>query len=465
MRLPVLYFIFLLLAFGTIKGQDSTSDAFSGDTDYSKTALNGFIRGGFYSWTNKNDDNLYVSSAFSDFALKLQTSNGNVFRAYADVRFRYGSEFLTPVSRIEIREGFASVSGKKWDFSAGQKIVKWGRCDFTNPASKLSALDMISRSPDREDMDMGNLLAEFKWFPFNTISFQAVVVPYYRSSKLIIDPVPLPDYITVNQIKSLITDKKMFSYGLKTNLHFPGFDGSLSWFEGYDPMPGIMLANFNASLSSPSPSVSAELEMKPYKTRMVGIDFEATAGRAGIRGEAAWSDPVLSYNTYEYVPLPEIKWVAGIDWSAGKWRFTGEYNGKYIIYFQPAIVEPMITSEPDFSQLSSLLSIPGFDLHEYVRNQVGSFNRLYNYQMKETYHSAGLRIEAELSYGKILPSLFSMYNFTSRDLLIIPELKIKPSDGLTVTGGAEIYSGVKSSLYDLVNDFMNSFYVSLRVDF
>jgi hypothetical protein len=64
-----------------------------------------------------------------------------------------------------------------------------------------------------------------------------------------------------------------------------------------------------------------------------------------------------------------------------------------------------------------------------------------------------------------LPSLLTMYNFTSRDLLIIPEIKIKPADGLAVTIGAELYSGKKGSLYDLVNDFMNGAYVSLRVDF
>jgi hypothetical protein len=74
-------------------------------------------------------------------------------------------------------------------------------------------------------------------------------------------------------------------------------------------------------------------------------------------------------------------------------------------------------------------------------------------------------VEAEMIYGKLLPSVFSLYNFTSRDLLIIPEIRIKPADGLAITIGAEIYSGREGSLYDLVDDFMNGAYVSLRVDF
>jgi hypothetical protein len=100
-----------------------------------------------------------------------------------------------------------------------------------------------------------------------------------------------------------------------------------------------------------------------------------------------------------------------------------------------------------------------------MRLQVGAFNRLYNYQLEKNYHSAGLRLESDLFYGKALPSLFTMYNFTSRDLLIIPEIKVKPTDGLTITIGAEIYSGKKNSLYDIVDDFMTSIYVGLRADF
>jgi hypothetical protein len=122
-------------------------------------------------------------------------------------------------------------------------------------------------------------------------------------------------------------------------------------------------------------------------------------------------------------------------------------------------------TEPDYAKLAALLSTPGFDIHEYVREEVGAFNRLYNYQLKKVYHSAGLRIEADIVYGKLLPSVFTMYNFTSRDLLIIPEIKIKPTDGMTITAGAEVYSGKKGSLFDIVNDFMSTVYFGIKVDF
>jgi hypothetical protein len=58
-----------------------------------------------------------------------------------------------------------------------------------------------------------------------------------------------------------------------------------------------------------------------------------------------------------------------------------------------------------------------------------------------------------------------MYNFTSEDLLFVPEVRYKPTDGLTIVAGAEFFSGKKGSLYDIVHDFMNSIYVALKVDF
>jgi len=463
MKKSVLLLILLFLYHLPSVSQDSLT--FNPETrETNSSLLSGFVRGGFYSWIDDADNKPYVSSAFSDFGIKAETGNGLNFRAFADLRFRYGTEFLEPVSQFAIREAYVKVNGKKWDISAGQEIVKWGWCDFTNPSGKLNPVDLLSRSPDREDMDMGNLLASAKIYPLQKISLEAVVVPFYRSSRLIIDPVPLPEYVTINKLRSLETGKEMFSYGIRADFHLKGFDWGLAWFDGFDPMPGIALSEFNLNLVQPVVT-DIQLSLKPWRNRVLTGGFEAAAGFLGLRGEAAWSQPALSSDSNEYVPSPEINWVAGIDWSSGLFRITGEYSGKLISGFKPSGVDPLIGTELDYMELAELLAIPDFDPQAYTRQQVAAFNRLYNYQEERTYHSAGLRAEGELVYGKLLPSLFALYNFTSGDLLVIPEIRIKPSDGLAVTAGAEIYCGRKDSLYDLVNEFMNGFYVSMRVDF
>ncbi|MDX9948028.1 MAG: hypothetical protein RBS38_11730 [Bacteroidales bacterium] len=456
--------VLLLLFFIPVSGQDTIN---TGDIDIftSPVVFGGFVRGGLYTWTDKDDDKLHVPAAFSDIGLKLETGRGKGFKAFADVRFRYGAEFSEPVSSLDIREAWVQVNGAKWNISAGQKIIKWGRCDFTNPTNRLSPVNTVMRSPDREDMDMANLLVAARVSPWSPVSLEAVFIPYYRPSVLIIDPIPLPAFVGIEQLPTLVTDSKMYGYALRADFHPRLIDFSVSWFDGYDPMPGIALTTFNLELERSIPLMEVGLSVKSYRNRVLGADFETIAGPFGIRGEAAWSDPDLSFRVNEYVPFPELEWAVGADWAAGIWRITAEYSGKHVSDFVPSAVDPLLGYEIDFSGFAPLLANPEFDAGDYVKQQVGAFNRLYNYQMYELYHSAGLRAEAELMYGKILPSLTTLYNFTSHDLLVMPELRVKSSDGLTVVAGAEIYSGRKGSLYDIVEDFMNGVYVSLRVDF
>lgn len=371
----------LILFFFLIPAISSAQEIPASDTE--KTGLlYGFIRAGFYAGKDASDNKPYISSAFSDLGLKVQNKDNQLFKAFADLRFRYGTEFLEPVTRFDIREAYITLNGKWWDVSVGQKIIKWGRADFTNPTSKLSPRNLVSRSPDSEDMDMGNLLMSARMHPSSFISLEADLIPYYRSSVLLIDPITLPSYVRINQIEALVTDKKVFSYGLKADLHLKSVDMGLSWFDGYDPMPGTALTGFNLDLSGPVPVPNTELTMTPYKIRNIGLDFETTAGSIGLRGEAAWTIPYGSSMAYEYVPFEEIKWVAGFDWASGNWRFTAEYSGKSIIDFVLATADPFIGTEPDPAQLAFLLSIPNFNMEEYVRQQVGAFNRLYNYQME-----------------------------------------------------------------------------------
>ena len=455
--------IFQLVASGAF-GQDSLPLP-SGIGNEKPSSIYGFIRGGAYYDLNRTNADLYLSSSFADVGLKFESGKPSVYKAYADLRMRYGSEFDKPVSSVGIREAFIEFEGKRWNISFGQKILKWGRADFTNPTSKFNPQNLISRSPDRDDMDLGNIIGSVNWFPSGIINLQAVIMPLYRPSVLIIDPVTLPENTTINQIKGLVTDQEMLSYGIKADFHLKGVDCGISWFSGYDPMPGISLTSFNLDISGVLPVASTELTEKPYKTRLLGADFETTIGPLGLRGEAAWSKPYLSFRSNEYVPLDEVKWVTGFDWSPGNFRITSEYSGKFLPGFQSVTTASFIGTKPDYTQLSLLMMVPGFDINDYVRQEIGTFNRLYNNQLKEYYHSAGIKIENELLYGKLMPSLFSMYNFTTRDLLINPEIRFKPSDGLTIVAGAEIYSGRKGSLFDIVNDFMNTVYVALKVDF
>ncbi|HLN19494.1 MAG TPA: hypothetical protein VK213_00285 [Bacteroidales bacterium] len=425
--------------------------------------INGFVRTGAYTGFNKETDKIYVSSAFADMFLKTEVS-GNSFKAYSQLQFRYGTEFLATVNDLRLREGYITFSGKKFDISTGQRIVKWGRADFNNPTSKITPRNLLLRAPDREEMNIGNLLAELNYFPDERIKLQIVAIPLYRSSILIIDPVPLPSYVNVDLINGLIAENS-FSLGIRSDFYLSGFDVGISFFNGLDPMPGLAMNEFEINIIQGFPVPHIGILSKPYSTRVVGLDFEASSGSFGFRGEAAWSKPANVAGNSEYIPLPSIDLVAGSDWSEGAWKLSAEYYGRYNYDFVPNEAQSLIGSEPDIQLLGQLMATPGFDPGEYVREQIGSFNRLYNYQQKSNYHTFSVRIEREFSYGTITPSILSMYNIISGDLLVIPEVRYKPADGFTIAAGAEYYHGPAGSLYRITDDFMNSVYVSFRADF
>ena len=56
--------------------------------------------------------------------------------------------------------------------------------------------------------------------------------------------------------------------------------------------------------------------------------------------------------------------------------------------FYEAPYDPVIGTEPDMAALMVLFNTPGIDPIEFTRQQIEAFNRLYNNQMHEYYHSA-----------------------------------------------------------------------------
>jgi hypothetical protein len=184
-----------------------------------------------------------------------------------------------------------------------------------------------------------------------------------------------------------------------------------------------------------------------------------------LRGTVAYTNPADEKEGNEEIPFPQVEWIAGLDWTPGALRVTAEYSGKKVLDFYEAPYDPLIGTTPDMAELMELFSTPGFDPVEFTRLQIEAFNRLYNNQIYEYYHAAGLRFEVEMFYGRLIPSLATVYNFTSRDFMLRPAVKYKPADGVTLSVGYEHYTGTEGGLFDIIDDFMKAAYFSIRVDF
>jgi hypothetical protein len=428
------------------------------------TTVSGFLRTGLYQGLSQNSDEGPFASVFGDGGIRVDVRNELNFRAYSDLRYRYGSEFGENVSEVVMREGWISLYSSKIELIMGQRIIKWGRADFDNPTSSLNPRNLIVRSPEKNDIDLGNISATLVWKPASFLSIQGVAAPFYRPDVLITKPINLPETVTINEINGLRGGKSMAGYGIKADFFSRGADFSLSFFNGNDPLPGIAFTSVEADIGEGGVDISSVLTVTPYRVSRAGIDFETVAGRFALRGEGSYTIPELSFSEHEFVPMPEIRWATGADISLGSLMIGAEYIGKYITDFELSPVEPLLPGEIPPLTPEQIGMIPG-GLEGYVYLQTAAFNRLYMYQMKEHYHSLGLRIEADMALGRVSPSLIGLYNFTTRELALVPSIKVKPADGLTLMAGADIYKGVKGSLYDIIDRPLSSLFIVLRVDF
>jgi hypothetical protein len=420
----------------------------------------GFIRGGLYLSTGDYEHD--INAAFADAALTLTAADNLSYKGFADLRVRMGRQYGKIVSDFHLREAWGMYYNGFMSLSLGKKIVKWGRTDLFTPLSRFSPTDYIYRSPDFEDRDMGNLLGEVTLNAGPWFRLSVVATPFWNPSLLMTTPLDLPQNITLEMPVGLDPADGLHSYGFRGDFRLGGFDAGIQFFHGPDLTPGLALTG--ADYSDPmNPAIS--IMGVPYIINHAGLDFETVIAPFVVRGTMAWSNPVEDKEGNEEVPFSQVEWVAGIDWTPGAVRITAEYSGKKVLDFYPSPYDPIIVTEPDLAALAELFNTPGFDPFEFTRMQTEAFGRLYNNQMHEYYHSAGLRFEAELLYGRLIPSVTAIYNFTSRDLLIMPVVEFRPTDGLTLSAGLEHYSGQKGGLYDIIDDFMKAAFFSLKIEF
>lgn len=420
----------------------------------------GFIRGGAYFSTGDYAHD--VTAAFGDAAFTLTATDNMNFKGFGDIRFRMGQEFGENINMIEVREAWGMYYNSFMSISLGKKIIKWGKTDIFTPLSRFTPFNYTLHSPDYEDKDIGNLAAELTITPARFFRLTIAGTPFWYPSVLMTRPLTLPQNITLGIPEGLRPGNGYHSYGVRGDFLLKGIDAGIQWYHGPDLMPGLSLVSADFSnILNPQIVINGV----PYIIDHGGLDFEAVVSPLVIRGALAYSKPVMEKAGNEEIPFPQFEWVAGFDWTPGDFRLLAEYSGKKVLDWYPAPYDPLIGTTPDLAQLAELFSQPGFDPVEFTRLQTEAFARLYNDQIKEYYHSAGLRMEADLLYGRLVPSVTTRYNFTSRDLMVMPVVRFKPADGVTLSAGMEYYSGKKGGLYDIIDDFMKAAFISLKIEF
>ena len=428
--------------------------------------LGGFIRSVAYTANTPENDKKYLQSAYGQVGLLLDARAGEWASAKADIRFRYGSEFQEPVSQMELREAYVDLWAGPAGLRFGKLITPWGKGTVFNPTDKCTPLDPTIRSPEEDDMYIGVWAFQGRINLGSSMRLAATWKPVYRSSVLLIDPVPMPEYVNFLDPEFPGLELEEGSYGLNYDVFTSAMDLSVYWFEGYHHWPGIGYDSFIMDTITMEP-IALNLMEQAYRIRMAGMDLSVPLGSWVFRAEGAWHQTTESRESIEYLPFPELSYTAEIERSGTHLSLLGGYYGKFIIdYTEPSADPSLSAGQEQFYQLMQQgVVLNSAVIEGMIRERIGAFNRLYNYQLEEFYHTLFLVGKGFLLHDRLEITLPLIHNLTTGEWIVQPEISYLPADGLKISAGFSGLYGPENSLYDMVGPVLNAGYLSIKLSF
>jgi len=429
-------------------------------------SIGGFIRSAVYLGNTPGEEDPYLQSAYGQASLILKAKAGSFATAVADIRFRYGTEWQQDISDITLREAYVDLQTGPAGFRLGKLISPWGKGTLFNPTNKLTPLDPTVRSPDPDDMNLGIWALQGSLNLGSFLKLTGTWNPLYQPGKLLIDPIPMPEYVSFLEADYPGVKLEDGNYGFRLDLRAPVMDAALYLFDGYHSWPGIAFDSFILDTLTMEP-LALNIREKAYRIRMLGLDFSVPVGSWIFTAEGACFQSTYAHEGVEYLPFSELSYTAEIEKSASWLTAIVGYYGKYILGFTPALAEPSLSAEQEqflpLMQRGEIITSQMID--GLVKEQLAAFNRLYNYQLEEYYHSAFILLKGSFLHDLLEISMPVTYNISTEEWMAQPSISWKPADGLRLKAGFNGFWGRENSLYNMIGPVLNASFVSMTLTF
>lgn len=459
----------MMLLTATLSGQGLFESSLSEGVDKSGQdflTIGGFIRSAVYIGNTPEEEDSYLQSVYGQASLQLKAKAGSRVSAFTDIRFRYGSEWQETVSAMDLREAYVDLQTGPVGFRMGKIISPWGKGTLFNPVNKLTPIDPTIRSPENDDMNLGIWALQTNISLGSYLKLNGTWNPLYQPGILLIDPIPMPEYVQFLEGDYPDVSLDEGSYGIQLDLHAPAMDAALYWFDGYHNWPGIAFDSFIMDTLSMEPT-ALNIYEKAYRIMMAGLDFSIPVGSWIFTAEGAWFQAKENHEGIDYLPFPELSYTAEIEKSASWLTMIAGYYGKYIMDFVPAQARPELSAEQEqfLPLVEGGINLTSDLVDAAVREQIAAFNRLYNYQLEEYYHSTFLVLRGDFFHSMLEISVPLIYNISTEEWIAQPSISWMPVDGLRVKAGFSGLWGPGSSLYDLVGPVLNAGYLAMTLTF
>jgi hypothetical protein len=421
--------------------------------------LNGYGRGVFYMGAYESTVLSEIRSGYGEAGLKINAFSGMRGKFFSEIRFRSGYEYNEQINQFQLREAYVDLYLGDFDLRVGQQIIAWGRADGINPTNNLTPQDYFVRSPEPDDMRMGNFLVRGRYIIKSHIRLEGIWVPVYRHSVYRFDLFDMPDMINFTDPYTPDAAIKNGSFAGKIEFLFDRFDGSISWFHGYDPMPGI---DAGPLPETPGENPAIDLYARPFRQQTAGLDFSFGLGSLGVRGEAAYREPGRDYTGEIYVPNRDLRYVLGIDRSLGSFSMMVMYSGQYVFDFEEMQAPGSFPDvEPELLRQPAVWGMLG----PLMDQQLAGFNRVIFDQTKEIMHSLAVRPALSLLHNVLDMEVFGKYNFSTKEWTLLPRLSWSISDNLKLSIGGQYFDGPANTRSELIAPVFNGGFLELRYSF
>lgn len=208
-----------------------------------------------------------------------------------------------PDTRVDPREAYAQYRMKSgWfdylDFTAGKKILYWGKGDEIRPVDIANPEDLTSNlyylKNERKTGVLGlfvdwalnqNISLEMFWSPYFQKSWTPDVGDYFEPHDLraLVDAgIPIGSAVTPDEFSD------MASAGGRLKFSVNRFDIDLYAYQGYSNLPTYMVTGLAVHPLYGVPIIPTQVSPEYLRVTMYGADFERAVGDFVFRGEVAW---------------------------------------------------------------------------------------------------------------------------------------------------------------------------------
>ncbi len=344
-------------------------------------------------------------------------------------------------TNIRAHEAYVRFTGKWFEFTLGNQLVRWGKTDQISPLDIVNPEDVRDGLVrDREERKLPIPMVNLKLFK-DMYKFEALFIPFFKESKLHLvgrdwalfkhyDRSVGPFHIDTNNPPN---DLKHSEFGFRFAGTFKRVDYAFSYLRTREDIPSIMTLNTPPGFRVLDPDAAtvedlvrfAVLTLQPiqlnYRQQHVyGIEFETTWGDFGIRGDFAYiSERSFLNDRLQQITKPAIHYALGVDYS-----LPGSFYAN--LQFSQQIIH-------DFED--------GLLFADKVTNTVNG------------------KLAKELWDGRLELALRYLYNFTRKDYYVNPFATLKYWQDLTLQLGVNFVGGPDESTLGLYDNNDDAYFI------